>query len=271
MAESNESPTLNIPERALDALPGSVFMESVMDLQGALRDAAIHEEVLAGNIPSFMRTLCPVSVTCVSHCATYFVAPDYLCVGSDEDYVRVSLNPITATSIANAVGAFLPTRRMVNTIFEKASKKLVAKTMLASKKMHSTEYLLQHNKLIQGQLGDLIPGELVAGHKKDIVLCRGLWIDKNGRVWDEDHVPSVAIYGWARVINGLRWEVWQGLNASSHDSAYQDYSHGVRLVASAVLLDGEWVCFEQVVTDPQTSGCFSDEGPLPGARYPFSD
>jgi hypothetical protein len=198
---------------------------------------------------------------------TYFATPDYLCVGSDEDYVRVPLNPVTATKVAMAFNGFLPTRRIVNAIFRSATRKLVSQTMPYGEQMRSTQWLLEHNAKIQKQL-EGPPGELVAGHKKDVVLCRALWLDKNGRPWGADHHPCVAIYGWAQtIVNGV-WTVWQGLNSSSHDNEYEDYSHGIRVLADAVYINNELYSFGELLVDSAYASFLSDEGTLPAARYP---
>jgi hypothetical protein len=34
------------------------------------------------------------------------------------------------------------------------------------------------------------------------------------------------------------------------------------------MIDGDEYSFDEVLQDPQLAGVFSDEGPLPSARYP---
>jgi len=271
MVDLNEvRPTLNIPERACDALSGSDFAATVLNVVGEPRESAILGELLAGNVPSFMRTLCPVTVEVGGLRATYWVTPDYLCIGSDDDYVRVPMTPGTAQRIADAFGAYLPTRRMVNSIFSQADVKLVAKPQGASKSMRSTQVFLNINKQIEEQLSVLSSplGSLVAGHKKDVVICKGLWLNKEGHKWGPEHIPCVAIYGWAQVIHNGVWVVWQGLNSSSHDTSYEDYSHGVRLVSAVVLVDGVAYDFAEILVTSTWATFLSDEGMLPSARYP---
>ena len=48
----------------------------------------------AGNVPPFLRKLVPVSVSAGNVKATYFVAPDYLAIGSDDDYFLTPLTPL---------------------------------------------------------------------------------------------------------------------------------------------------------------------------------
>ena len=42
--------------------------------------------------------------------------PDYLAVGSDDDFVRMPMTPQTAQQIADLFGCILPTRKMVDAI-----------------------------------------------------------------------------------------------------------------------------------------------------------
>ena len=47
----------------------------------------------------------------------FFVAPDYLAVGTDEDYLLTPMTPMIAQRIADRLGCTLPTRKMVDDIY----------------------------------------------------------------------------------------------------------------------------------------------------------
>ena len=70
-------------------------------------------------MPSFLKkfTAVPVSLTDSATGktikATYYVAPDNLAVGTDADWARVPLTPMAAQRVADSLGCFLPTRKMV--------------------------------------------------------------------------------------------------------------------------------------------------------------
>ena len=66
----------------LRVCPKEVDMIQIMP---AVREQA----VLAGNVPDFLRNLVPVTFTGGGATITICVAPDYLAVGSDRDFVRV--------------------------------------------------------------------------------------------------------------------------------------------------------------------------------------
>jgi hypothetical protein len=265
-------PSLSIPARPEGSMTGSEFASTIINLPlGPERELAIKQQFELGNVPDFMRTLCPIQAATMTlgggkRSATYWVTPDYLCIGTDEDYLRTPMNPLTATGIADAYGAFLPTRRVVNSIFDAGDVKLLAKNLSPTDKMTTVQWFIDHNILIQQQLQNrgARPGQLIVGHKKDVVLCRALFDHK---AHPAGHDDRVAIYGWCRAFNGS-WEPWQPLNPESHDNHYADYSHGIRLVSALMTLDGESMTYDAVLEDPSSSVLVSDEGALADSRYP---
>ncbi len=117
-----EDLTAAIPPRALHALTGSQFAASVSALEPRQRERAILSEILAGNLPPFLRRLVPVELTSRTAggqrlTATIFVMPDYLAIGSDADFLRIPMNLETALTIAARFAFALPTRKMVDAIY----------------------------------------------------------------------------------------------------------------------------------------------------------
>src|SRR5262249_38117116 len=116
--------TLDLPTRPATAPTGSALARSLVDLSLEDRERRVQAEVLAGNVPAFLRKLVPITVKRGMDTATYDVAPDYLAVGSDEDEFLVPLTPYTAQAIADRLGCTLPTRKMVDDIYQHAALKL---------------------------------------------------------------------------------------------------------------------------------------------------
>ena len=85
--------TLDLPPRPPDAPKGAEFARSIAGLPLKEREEAILAEVKTGNVPPFLRTFVPVEVTLGAVKATYFVAPDYLAIGSDDDYFLTPITP----------------------------------------------------------------------------------------------------------------------------------------------------------------------------------
>lgn len=239
--------TLSIPPRPVDAPGGRAFMERIDGLGPKEREAAILAEIRRGNVPSSLRELKEVELRHGEHTATVRVMPDYLAVGSDEDHVRVPITPATAQALAEDFGARLPTKRVVDAVWDQAEVRLAPHAL--SRRREQTATFLHHDDLIAKQrLEDDAPlGALVAGHKKDVVNTKRL----------EQRRDRVAIYGW-HLPDG---SPIQPLSTVHHRS-YVDYSHGVRLMADELVVDGRRMSVDEVLRDPELSGLLSHEGTM---------
>jgi hypothetical protein len=76
---------------------------------------------------------------------------------------------------------------------------------------------------------------------------------------------TVGIYGWftpeGRVIQG------EGVNWSSHEWTYADYSHGIRLVHKDMQIDGVILPIREALKDEEFSVLVSDEGVFTSSSY----
>jgi hypothetical protein len=124
LGSSLSAQSLDLPPRQLSAPKGTAFALSIAALPLAEREEKVFAEVKAGNVPLFLRKFIPVPVTTGSAKASYFVAPDYLAIGSDDDYFLTPLTPLTAQAIADQVDCVLPTPQMVDDIYANATVKL---------------------------------------------------------------------------------------------------------------------------------------------------
>lgn len=230
-------------------MTGTEFDAIIKNLIGPPREKAILDAVRAGNVPKwYLNTWIPVK----SGRATLFVKPDYLPIGTDDNYRRMPMTPQTAQQIATMFNAILPSRKIVNLIYEAAPHKVFGNNIPPDAKMETSQRFAEHDVL----LGKLPTTELVAGHKKDIVVGP----DLDG--------SRVAIYGW-------KLAKWPHQDYSTvHGSYYADYAHGVRLVSRMALLDGAKVDVMQLFRDPSTVALVSDQGnfvplfPSKGAKWP---
>jgi hypothetical protein len=228
-----------------------------MSLGGAVREQHILDEFLHGNIPDFMRNMVSVNVSDASNSITYLVTPDFLCIGNDSDYVRMPMNPLTAQKIADKYDCTLPTKKMAYNIWERAVNKLTPLPWGPpyDADMEKTHRVGTHSQRIQKQLEGKDPFALTSGHKKDVVLTNKLYPKNPNR--------RVAIYGWIQQ-NG---QPIQGLNPVSHEDTYEDYSHGIRLIANDVIVNGQPMRIQNVFKDAKLSVLLSDEGVLNFQRY----
>lgn len=248
-------PAPGIPKRPNDAIGGDEFFKSLEKLTAVEREEAIAKEVLRGNVPEFLRTFQKVTVKAKDaagkeRTVVFEAMPDYLAVGSDADFVRVPMTPQTAARIADAFGCALPTRKIVDEVYRTATVKLEPKPMTENRESAAT--FLRHNALIEEQRAGKKLGELVAGIKKDVVVSNRL----------AERPNRVAIYGWHK----LDGKPIQPLTIV-HVDWYVDYSHGVRLMRRAVVVDGQTRDVWHVLYSADLNPLLSDEGPVTRPTY----
>lgn len=248
--------TSSIPERSFHTLTGSQFVDLVSKMDEHQREQVISEQLLKGNLPNFLRKLKPVKLQQRSKngrllSATIFVTPDYLSIGSQADFIRVPMNYSTARKVAAQFGFILPTRRVVDAIYNQSENHFTPQPLPPGPQMRSIGYYQQHNqKILQQRYSHGIAlGELVSGHKKDVVITNRLR-RKSGRI---------AIYGWHKA-DGIPIQPL----STVHGAGYADYSHGIRLVSEKVLIDGELHLVYDILKDPELASLLSDEGPMVG-------
>jgi hypothetical protein len=234
-----------IPPRPANAMGGKMFCETIADLPPKAREAAIVAEIVKGNLPDFERKFCQVTAKANGHECVFEVIPDYLAVGSDQDFVRMPMTPISAKQIADAFGCTLPTRKMVNDIYAAAEVKLEPKPLTEQREAVRT--FVQHNAIIAEQRAGKPLGLLIAGDKKDVVISNKL----------KEKPNKVAIYGWHKPDGKPIQPLYTG-----HGDSYADYSHGIRLVKKTVVVDGKKMAIERLLKDPELSVLLSDEGPI---------
>jgi len=246
--------TQSIPPRPHQALTGSQFAKFISKMEPQQREQAILSEILKGNLPSFLRKLIPVKLKCEltngkTLAATIFVMPDYLAIGSDNDFLRIPMNLYTATAIVARFGFILPTKKMVDAIYDQSSYHFKPQPMTPGPQMRSTEYYRVHNRMIeeQSRARGIPVGELVSGDKKDVVITN-LLASKPGRI---------AIYGWHQ-SSGAPIQPLSTL----HGARYADYSHGIRLVSEMAILDGKLRSIYDILQDGLLANVLSDEGPI---------
>lgn len=145
---------LSLPARIDTAETGSDFYKNVFAIDRMQREELAKKDILEGNIPLFLRSFIGIRTSIITAegkriDAVYFVLPDYLSIGSEKDFARIPLTPMTAQFIADSLYCFLPTRKMVDDIYKAATVKLEPVPMYAFRDSAVTMY--QHNLIIEGQ------------------------------------------------------------------------------------------------------------------------
>jgi len=251
--------SIDLPPRPGDARGAATLLTDLRGLSLDARDSVVLREVLSGNVPAWWRVLVPVemvrTVAGTGVQVRFWATPDYLAIGSDEDWFLMPLRPETAQQIADATDTSLPTPAMVDAIWHAATARLMPDSIAPTAAMVTLPVFAQHQRLVRGrrEADPAPPGALVAGHKKDVVITARL-----------DSLPGrVAIHGWHRPDGTPIQPLYTG-----HASTHVDYSHGIRLVSRRVLIDGIAHDMLAVLRDPTVAAALSDEGVMQRGRYP---
>jgi len=248
---------LKVPEVISPRLTGTSFYKIVAAWKWKERDSLAVHEILAGNIPSLLQKFAPVyseitdSLGVVHH-AVFYVSPDYLSIGTDADWARIPLSPMAAQKIADRFDCFLPTRKMVDLIYKKATVKLEPVPMYAFR--DSSVTMWQHHLMIEG----LRKGRkgLIAGIKKDVVI--------SGKLSREAKPDREAIYGWHQLNGKPIQPLYTG-----HINWWVDYSHGIRLIYRKIKVNGKDMDYIDVLKHHTYRKLICDEEECDFFRYSY--
>ena len=243
----NFSRHLHLPERKNTAISGDEFYKEVFALDRVQREELAKNEILDGNVPSFLKKFVKIKTSIITSegkkiKAFYYVLPDYLSIGSDKDFARIPLTPMTAQLIADSLHCFLPTRKMVDDIYKAAKVKLEPVPMYAFRDSSVTMY--QHNLIIEGHRK--LKKGLIAGIKKDVVI--------SGKILRDPKPNRVAIYGWHKKDGIPIQPLYTG-----HVNWYVDYSHGIRLVYRTIYVNKKPMDYIDVLKDKTLRSLLCDE------------
>jgi hypothetical protein len=239
------------------------------------RENYIMKLYLDGHVPSSCRNFFPIKyeftgpVSGSTRRITFYVSGEYISLGTDADYIRCPLDPITSQVIADKMGCMLPTPKMVDHIWRSdASVKLdpIPWGPPYDSSMMSSERFIMHSRMIDDQLkkkGVDPAGKLIVGHKKDVVVHNILDLNNFNR-------KKVAIYGWhqsnGKPIQDLYYnnETRTKNPYTGHVNSYKDYSHGIRLVDRNLFvenIDEYDVCVDlpTAMQDPDLWPAFGNE------------
>ena len=245
------------PERSLSTT-GNEYYHQAFPMKWAARDSFVLKEILAVNVPAFLKKFVAINVTVPDPTkgktikATYYVSPDYLCVGTDKDWARINITPLAAQRIADSFYCFLPTRKMVDDIYKAAVVKLEPVPMYSFR--DSTPTMWQHHLIIEGQRKGR--KGLIAGIQKDVVI--------SGKISRDAKADRVAIYGWHKLDGKPIQPLYTG-----HINWWVDYSQGIRLVYRKIKVNGKWMDYREVLKDPHLQKILCDEEFCDFYRYNY--
>ena len=247
IASCQTTKKMEAPQRT-SSLTGNDFYHQAFAMEWQGRDSFAVKEILAGNIPSFLKKFERIKVSIVDSVtgktinAEYFVSPDYLSIGTDDDWARINISPLAAQKIADSFQCFLPTRKMVDDIYKAAKIKLEPVPMFAFR--DSTPTMWHHHLIIEGQRNGR--KGLIAGIQKDVVI--------SGKISRDAKPDRVAIYGWHKLDGTPIQPLYTG-----HIYWWVDYSQGIRLVYRQIKVDKKWMDYIDVLNDSILKKLLCDE------------
>lgn len=259
------SQTLNLPPRNLNAYTGSQIISLLTPLSLDDREDSIFVQIISGNVPDFIRTLIPISDTVnisgTDQIVTYFVTPDYMALGCDTDYFLCPMTPLLAQKVCDYLSCTMPSRKMVNDIWQNATVKLSPQPIAPSPQMTTVPVFADHNAIVWTSRSALIAthplGELVGGDKKDVVI--------SNIIYGNPAPGRVVIYGWHQLNGSPIQPLYAG-----HEETYADYSHGIRLVQNEMYLNSCISNVQSILQSSTFNPLLSDEGVISVPRYPVS-
>lgn len=278
-----------IPASPSSPLSGKEILDKLKTLSGADREKFMVQLLKDGNVPDFLRDMSTVEFEVADangtmHTVKYQVTPDYLAVGTNEDYVFVPLSAQGAQEVALAWDMSPPTAKMVDQLNTRgivvdfrqgygttefapySSAAAVDAYGVRNEKVRGEDYTAAFWKTVgdtpDGQVmthADLGGGP-VSGHMKDIVMTEKVTAAADRAVQAGDTTPDkIGLYHPAQQKQGEAM-------AADHNVDYVDYSQGLRMVSPIIEVDGTKIHISEVLAGQGTYADYhtllSGEGPM---------
>ena len=256
-------------EKALD---GHGYIQKVQDMGFWEMEEETVKQILSGNMPSALKKFRKIKYNIYhierdskgkeinkKYTVEMWVLPDYLAVGSDEDFVRMPMGPLAAQRVADSLYCSLPTTFLVDRIDEAAEGRIEIFPFrpVGDRNMKPLCFEDSNNAInALMRAKGLHFGLFVSGLKKDVVLTTRL----ENEPGFERHV---AIYGWHHPDGHPQQPLF-----IRHGNFYSDYSHGIRLIYRTIKIDGKEYDLRAVLEDPVLFHLVSDE-PVPFKRASY--
>ena len=253
----------SLPDRPEGCDGGKAFAEKLKGKSAEEAKKMILEELKKGNMPDFLRE--PAAITIVlpgDKSVTYYAMPDYLAVGSNDDYMLVPMSGDMAQEICREFQMVPPTAMMASDIHSLAdhqfnagdpdpSKNLTRPWASGNPPTDTPDKWVEHNTDIARLKQDVgaSPGELVSGHKKDIVMSDRVEQSSAASASSGKKDPfahdRLGLYGPGYSQNEAERNMEKQTgkdappmaDAARHHPGYIDYSQGLRPVSAIVYVD----------------------------------
>lgn len=253
-------PVPALADKPTATLAGSDFMRRADTTSFWTLEDIIVETVTAGQVPDALRHFRKITFTTPvvdsveilrkKHKVEMWVLPDYVAIGTNDDFVRMPMGPLAAQRIADALDCTLPTPFLVDRIAEASEGHVDIFPFRPLGNRNSQPIVFQDsNNAINAQFKayGYEFGQFISGLKKDIVLTYKI-------MTLTEYERNVAIYGWHHPDGRAQQPLFV-----RHGNFYVDYSHGVRLIYNKVKIDGVEYNIREVLQSPELYRLLSDE------------
>ncbi|MBQ5678814.1 MAG: hypothetical protein IIV44_02695 [Rikenellaceae bacterium] len=220
----------------------------------------IVEAVTSGQVPDALRHFRKITFTTPvvdsveilsrRHKVEIWVLPDYVAIGTNDDYVRMPMGPLAAQRIADALDCTLPTSYLVDRIAEASEGHIDIFPFrpLGSRNCQPIVFQDSNNAInALFKAHGYHFGQFISGLKKDIVITYKI-------MTLTEYDRNVAIYGWHHPDGRAQQPLFV-----RHGNFYVDYSHGVRLIYNKVKIDGVEYNIREILQSPELYRLLSDE------------
>lgn len=253
-------PVPALADKPTATLAGSDFMRRADTTAFWTLEDIIVETVTAGQVPDALRHFRKITFTTPvvdsveilrkKHKVEMWVLPDYVAIGTNDDFVRMPMGPLAAQRIADALDCTLPTPFLVDRIAEASEGHVDIFPFRPLGNRNSQPIVFQDsNNAINAQFKayGYHFGQFISGLKKDIVLTYKI-------MTLTEYERNVAIYGWHHPDGRAQQPLFV-----RHGNFYVDYSHGVRLIYNKVKIDGVEYNIREILQSPELYRLLSDE------------
>lgn len=250
VGEAGLKPLPYLQEHKGTGLTAWDYIESIDDMDFWEFEERTEAAILAGEVPDSLRFFKKISYQRLGHTVEFWTLPDYLAIGTNEDFVRIPMGIISSKRVASALGCTLPTTFLVDRINDVRQGTLDIFPFRPKGSRNQQPIVFQdHNNALKAlyKAKGYHFGQFISGLKKDLVLS-----------WYQDRIPAyshnIAIYGWHHPDGHPQQPIFL-----RHADFYSDYSHGTRLIWKEILIDGKPYDLDAVMHDINLFRLVSDE------------
>jgi hypothetical protein len=233
------------------------LLPDIPEYLGEEREDHLHALFVQGQFPGWLRMWHEVNVRKDDQYATFYVMPDFLCIGEGQDYCYTPMGAMNAERVLSLFNAVLPTPKMVDDIYKACRFKQVAATWgppYDSSMTRTSRWPVQTTKVWKNLVASgACLGDLVEGHMKNVVVSEKMVAHQG---------VDLSFWGWFNK-DGSRI---QG-DSQAHGAGYCDYAHGVRGVLRRVVVNGILMEFDAAIEDEEVAPLFTYNGSFSPSSY----